>query len=181
MNDQAAPTEDHGGSEGQPTPDVDQEKAQVDQEMAAESGQLQSEIERRGATEHVLVPGSRQLDREWKRHEGSIDAEVPADEARLAARSAGDVASLVDEDRVAVEHEAGAGTTGTRDEVEKLAEDAVAAGLKATQDSLDAWSAPRCTRPHRGACRGRPGPAGSGAGVEGSGQGGRTEQRGGIL
>lgn len=137
---------------GQPSvpasPDVAAEMGQIDAEMQAEQAGLQEEIDRRRRSEARFVPGSTQLDRAWKAHENEVDASLPSEEATLAARTAGGVAVGADEDRHEMEQDishAGPSETeaerGQLAEAEKLAADAIDAGLRVSQDDLDARAA----------------------------------------
>lgn len=122
---------------------------QIESEMQEESGQLTSEIDRRRASEAKWLPGSTKLDQAWKGHEARVEAELPAKEAETAARAAGEVASDADEDRHAIERDAARvgstvpGPNVQRDlaEAEQLADDAIGAGLRTSQDALDAAAA----------------------------------------
>ena len=135
-------------------PRVAEEMKQIDSEMQEESGQLQSKIDHRQASEAKWVPGSQSLDRAWKGHERKVEAELPAQQADLAARAAGEVGTDADEDRRAIERDVEhLGTSATRAEqqelaeAEQLADDAITAGLRVSQDALDAQLALKAKDP----------------------------------
>jgi hypothetical protein len=142
---EGSPTQTGGGSSGPPTnPTLAEEERQIAAEMQEESGQLSSEIDHRRSIEERWVPGSTTLDHAWKGHEAKLDAELPAEEAQSASKGAGEVATDADEDRHEIEQDAA--RIGTADEIvqrdkaeaEQLANDAIDAGLRTTQDALDA-------------------------------------------
>jgi hypothetical protein len=99
--------------------------------MEQESGRLDAEISHRQSIERRFVPGATFLDGKWKQHE---------------AKAAGEVAVDADEDRRVIEQDArgpvapGATAVVQRDlaEAEQLATDAIDAGLRVSQDALDA-------------------------------------------
>lgn len=130
------------------------EMQQIDSEMQKESGDLQAEIDRRHASESKYIPGAGALDRAWKGHEAKLEAELPAQEAELAARAAGEVATDADEDRHEIEQDVArlgpAAQQAERKELaeaEKLADDAISAGLRVSQDALDARAGLKAKNP----------------------------------